>query len=529
MRATYEPESNKLRIYPEGVRVDSVLTETEYSAFKGAGYRWASKQECFVCPSWSPSAEDWALELCEEIEDEDYSPTERAADRAERFEGYREKRRDEAGEHADTFDNGPQAFGHQNRARAERQALRHDRNRTKAISQWGKAEYWQQRTSGVIRNALHRAKPEVRRDRILRLEAEQRKHEKNREEYAARFNAWREVCTLDGADSPVIHKRTDDFIGISAETTPAARRAYSLASAGHCWGEYKHPRNGKTGSIYCLMTDPADPITAREAASLWLDGASDPSDTDSNSARWSAHYTLRLEYENAMLANEGGKASEVAIEPGGWFGRHQVHAVNKSPVTGRVVSVKLMAPKPWWRGEGPAPLTLQSFNIERMGAEAYRAPTDEEREAFAKAKKERKAKEKATKPASPSLINPTDEDAERLQAVWNSKAEALYKKHMPYGSGYKPTPVSRMTQAEYSDRSKGSYSNYETVEVCQHGHRPRSRYGENCDTSPVAFKIRKRYGSGGFSHCAESVVIITDKPQKPLPLNWEAVLDKVTA
>jgi hypothetical protein len=43
----------------------------------------------------------------------------------------------------------------------------------------------------------------------------------------------------------------------------------------------------------------------------------------------------------------------------------------------------------------------------------------------------------------------------------------------------------------------------------------------NIDESPIVFKIRKGYGETGFSAAAYAVVIITDKPQKPLPLNWD--------
>lgn len=547
MRAAYCPESNRIRIYPEGTRVDSVLSDSEYIAFKGAGYKWAGKQECFVAP-WRPSAEDWALELCEEIEDEDYSPAERAADRAERFGDYRDKRRGEAGASADTFESGPQAFGHQNRQRAERQAMRHDRYRTRAVTQWSKAEYWQQRTAGVIRNALHKANPGVRRERILRLEAEQRKHEKNRDENAEKFAKWQEVLTLDGADCAAV-VAPEGYYGINAnESTPAAIAAYTLASAGGGWYDYQHPRKDKKSSLYSLMTD-KDPITAREAATLWLDHATDPSDPDTYSARWSEHYKLRLAYENAMLENEGGKVSEVEIEPGGWIctgkrtgsvftdvshGWKQVQSVNKSPTTKRVTSVKV-----WGTSSGYTPESgykeyatkacLVSVNIERLGSDCYRAPTDEERAEFTKETKERKASAKASKPTAPQLLNPTDEDAERLQTLWNERGAELHAKHVRYGE-YEPTKIVRLTQAQYSAHSKGSYSSFETVEVCENGFRPR-RWDENKEATnpPVAFKIRKRYGVGNFTGKADSVVIITDKPQKPLPLNWEAVLDKVTA
>ena len=164
MTATYSPEDNKLRLYSL-YRLD---TET-YQRVKKAGFKWAPKQELFVAPSWTPAREDLLLELCGEIEDEDYSPEERSADRAERFSGYREKRRSEAGGYADTFVSGPSAFGHQNLRRAERQAERHDRLRGHAVSRWSKADYWQQRTEGVISHALYKSNPEVRRSRLVRL------------------------------------------------------------------------------------------------------------------------------------------------------------------------------------------------------------------------------------------------------------------------------------------------------------------------------------------------------------------------
>lgn len=85
--ATYSPEDNKIRIYPGGIRLDEELGE-EYASFKAAGYQWAAKHECFVCPRWTPEAEDWAIDLAGEIGDEDYSPEERSADRAERFMGF---------------------------------------------------------------------------------------------------------------------------------------------------------------------------------------------------------------------------------------------------------------------------------------------------------------------------------------------------------------------------------------------------------------------------------------------------------
>ncbi len=521
MTASYSPEDNKLRLYSVGR-----LGSETYSQVKAAGFKWAPKQELFVAPAWSPAREDLLLELCEEIGDEDYSPEERAADRAERFSDYRDNRRDEAGSHADRFEAGPAAFGHQNRARAERQAERHDRHGGRACSQWSKAEYWQTRTAAVIAHALYKSSAAVRRGRILRLEAEQRKHEKTREEYATRFRLWSAVPKLEGADKAGETADRPGFVGIAADSSPAFRAAYALANSSGCWGDYTHPRaGGDKRSLYSLLTLSEDPITPAEAAALWLNGAADPTDEDSHSARWSAHYAMRLGYEKAMLAEEGGSAAEADMEPGGWIGKHQIHGVNRSPVTKRVVSVKLMMEERWYRGEGVTrpdgsfgtPLTLQSFNVERLPEGAYRAPTDEEREAFQTATEERKTEEKAKKPATPPLVNPTDEDAQKLQDLWNEKAKALHVAGKRYGD----CPVSevlKLTQAQYSARSKGAYASFETVDVNEKGERRRLHGGSGRVT---VFKVRRASAGGSNFSAADRVIVLTDKPQKPIP--WDAL------
>ena len=527
--ASYSVEDNKIRLY-----ASARLDQETYERVKAAGYRWAPKQECFVCPRWTPQAEDLALELAGEIDDEDYSPLERAADRAERFTGYRDKRADEAEEAADRYDAGPQAFGHQSRARAERQARRHDRHRTYASTQWGKAEYWQERTRGVIAHAQHRADPRVRRGRIKELEADQRKQEATLAEYAHRYRMWKKLADLEGADSAIVNPDGNPY-GCDPSNPPAVRYAYALANDIHCMSDYAHPRTGRESSLYSLMTDPVDRITAREAAALWLENATDPDSETSYSARWAQHYAARLEYERAMLANEGGTAADADMEPGGWFKGMQITKVNKSAVTGRVVSVGILAPttnsydrkgNPY-STDNPRPVVMHTVNVERAAEGAYRPPTDEERAAFLEATAKRKAEEKAKKPAAPSLLNPTDEDAERLQALWNAAAQAKHKASRRYDE-YKPTSVRRMTQAEYSARSKGEYALYETRTLHADG-RP-SRRSSNLWTSEgaaydkslpaVACKVRVGPGNAYSAYSPDAVVIITDKPQKPLPIDF---------
>ena len=71
-------------------------------------------------------------------------------------------------------------------------------------------------------------------------------------------------------------------------------------------------------------------------------------------------------------------------------------------------------------------------------------------------------------------MNPTDQDAERLQALWNAKGKARHNEAKEAGrlsSDYQPSGVRRMTQAEYSGASKGNFSHLDTVHVTESGQR----------------------------------------------------------
>lgn len=501
LSATYSPEDNKLRLY-----ATSRLSKELYARVKAAGFKWAPKQELFVCPRWNPQAEDLLLELCGEIDDEGKSATERSADRAERFNGYRDRRMSEATGRADQFDAGPAAFGHQNAARAERLATRHDRHRTHAVTQWRKAEYWQRRTAGVISHALHKESPSVRRGRILTLEADQRKMVASVEESRSRWEFWKKVAACD-----------------DAEMATKNARIYVGHYCGR--GDIKHPRTGFESSAYSHMTNEADPMTGHEVAAALLEiYGDDPFGEETRPMRWLRHYEMRLQYERAMLENEGGMAGEAEMVPGGWFAGYQIQKVFRSPATKRVTSIEVFD-KP---RDGAKP-RLRTVNIERMGADDYRAPTEEEKAAFETAKTERKAEEKAAGTGKPTLINPTDEDAERLQTLWNEKMRAAHAKakaeHRTYGD-FTPSAVARLTQAQYSANSKGDYARCQTVAIMQTGLQHR-KYGDDvAPPAPVACSIRITDRSGFSYYGASSVIVLTDKPQKPLPIDWEGLEPK---
>lgn len=502
-RATYEPESNKLRLY-----VGRVPRE-EYLKLKAEGWTALHKQREAgggdFAATWTPERRRTALRYADIIEDEDMSVMERAADRAERFGGYRDKRTDEATGHADRYDSGPQVHGYQSQARAERAAKRHDRIADRAGDAWDKAEYWQRRTAGVISNALYKSTPSVRMGRIKELEAALRKCEKSWDEYAKLYADMHRFAAMTDAE----------------EQTKTVRQYLSQRNV---WADYMHPRAAdhpseyrRTNkmSLYSLISDEQLPITGAEACALFLSDHSEPE----QETEWMRHYKLRLAYENQMLEAQGGRAGVVEMVPGGWLisgtpgyrrfrdgdEERQIIKVNKSTVTGRVVSVLVRDNHPssvnHWGNPYPDGVTktlVHTVNVERAGPDCYRPPTPEELATFLASEKAAKKQRKETGPAPIPLINPTDEDAERLQAIWNADTR--------YRIGNDNGTVTRMTQTQYSAVSKGTYRRAEAKLVAAGGKEPRSRYGQLLESAVCKVRFINR-----------SVIVLTDKPRASLP------------
>jgi hypothetical protein len=192
-QATYSPEDNKLRLYS----VSRLDAET-YARVKAAGFIWAPKQGFFVAPAWTPQREDLLLELCGEIGDEDTSLAERAEERAERFEGYKDARAadaERAQQAVKSITDGiplgqPILVGHHSERHARKDAERIENGMRKAVKMWETSEYWKRRAAGAIRHAKYKERPDVRARRIKGLEADQRKHEKDRKRAEAYLRIW---------------------------------------------------------------------------------------------------------------------------------------------------------------------------------------------------------------------------------------------------------------------------------------------------------------------------------------------------
>jgi protein-L-isoaspartate O-methyltransferase len=288
--ATYSPDDNKLRLYAVG-RLD----DDTYKQVKAHGFKWAPKQSLFVAPMWTPSREDFLMDLAGEIDDEDKSLTERQEERAERFEDYEEKRAKDAERArkavsaiADHIPLGqPILIGHHSERHARRDAQRIEHGMRKSIQLWDTSQYWKSRAAGALAHAKYKELPAVRARRIKGIEADQRKTTKSKQESEALLKFWsKDGLTVEQAIIftgstragwlPLPRKEGDrpDFNG-----QPSAYDALTKA----------HP------SLYA-------PRSFEEVRAVAL--ASYPRSI-AHCERWLAHYANRLEYEKAMLDEQG--------------------------------------------------------------------------------------------------------------------------------------------------------------------------------------------------------------------------------
>lgn len=338
--ATFSPQDNKLRLF-FGYRLD----KPEWDRLKRMGFTWTMKQASDMVATWTPEREDAALELAGEVGDEDQPREERAADRAERFEGYGDNAESRAVGSADKYDAGPGVYAHQSAARAARVAARFDRVAGRAVSDWSKAEYWTRRTAGVVANALYLERADVRFRRMKGYESDMRKLEA---EYVP---------------SKVLE-------GVEAVTRYCGEK---YAAEGHdCVGMFGLGR-GRYARSY-----------AKATGCGYGEG--------SRAERWMNHYRLLLAYERQMLDAQGGAGVvEVEVMPGGFFGSLQVQKVSKDR-EGRVSKVYFLEPTSnWYDRNGkaydetnPKPLVLTAARAERLTG--YRAPTAAEAKAFQRLK-----------------------------------------------------------------------------------------------------------------------------------------------
>lgn len=310
------------RMKPSRLYASARLDGETYARVKAAGFKWAPKQGLFFAPAWSPSREDLLLDLAGEIADEDTSLIDRAEERAERFDGYSERRMADANaarkavhEIADNIPFGqPILVGHHSERHARRDAERIENGMRKAVKLWRTSQYWERRAEGAIRAAKYKERPDVRARRIKTIEADKRKQERIRDEKATLLKLWTNLEKIGD------NRRYEVAVEIANRIDHGYMRI-----------------NGDLHSVWSVLKDgllSLDEVRARRLKVL----PAVIEDCD----RWIRHCENRLVYERAMLDAAGGTVADKtgpvvggavrcwASPRGGWS---YIRKVNKVTVT----------------------------------------------------------------------------------------------------------------------------------------------------------------------------------------------------
>lgn len=475
--ATYSPEDNKIRIY-----ASSRLDPETYARVKEAGFKWAPRQELFVAPKWTPAREDLAVELAGEIEAEEMTLAERAAVKAERLDELAHKQHRQANAFARRADELSQAFyggqpilvGHHSERQARKTQERMHSASTAAVKAEKAANYWLGRASDVEHFANMKGDPRVRANRIKTLLVELRDLQRRINAAYAALAIWEKL-------------KTDEQI----------RHALANMNARETWSNYDLYHKVHEGEIA-----PAD------ARQLCINGASRAAYGPTR-RRWIEHVLNRLAFERSMLGDVpryDGELTPVIIQA---FTRE--HGAE---------SPKCTATDPgYFQLESPVPLPahIASETVLVLNDDGWR----DLMQAVGYTVPGKKARRVSAKPEGMPLVNPSREQAERLQTIWNLRMAASCR-----GKGHtaKSAEVYSTTQATYSANSKGDYAPFKTVEIAADGSRIRTEWQKHVRVrsgEPVA-RIRVSTIGGEF-YKPDAVVVLSDKPSKPLPIDLDTL------
>lgn len=479
IEATFSAEDNALRLYPSS-RFDSDTLKT----VKDAGFKWAPKQGLFVAHRWTPEREDLCLELAGEITAEQSTIVERAEAKAERLDDLAAKR----SRQADSFFNAaeriserfyggqPILIGHHSERKARNDQKKMHAQMDKSVKARKAVDYWAYRAEGVERHANRKSCPRVRANRIKRLLKGLRDQQRYINHAYICVNLWTKVSEIQEPEQ--FKKAVEHYAGGSIATGSTCR-----------FGAWSELTNGELDHREFVT----DLIPQWEKA------------TQSEHAfRWMSHILNRLSYERSELGDVfkyEGEFTAVILQA---FAReHGAHKPKATKTDGQW-KLESSVPLPAHVADGCAIELDADGWRDLMQSCGYSVPV----------KKERR---KSTRVSVP-LINPSLEEAERLQKIWNDNAQLKHSAKYP-GQQMTFNSVSATVQARYSANSKGSYTPYKTIELNEIGARVWSNYKGK--TSDPICRIRLFTSGDGSLYAPSSIVVIEDKPSKALPIDWD--------
>ncbi len=408
--ATYSPEDNKLRIYPEDP--DQRLDADLYQRLRDAGFIRAPKQGLFVAPAWTPDREDLCIELVGEIVAEETSLVERAAAKAERLDALAEKRSRESSRYHEAANRISERFafgqpilvGHHSERKARADQKRMHSAMDKALAAHKAVSYWNYRAEGVERHANYKSSPAVRARRIKTLLAELRDQQRDLNHGGICLDLWRSIEKKQESDnfkSLVIH-----WAGVYLKTGSAT------------------PYLRESSIQQMVESGELSPLEAVEQCIRHFEYVAN----NPVKLRWIEHILNRLEYERDELgpvARYTGELTPVILQT---FCRTHGAMSPKASKTADGFTVKASAPLPFHIGEGHSVELSADAWRDLMQSVGYEVPEK--------------------RPAKVSILN------FRCQSI----------RGRGYG-GVQDYPQIEMTKAEYSE----VYSDYRGVRESECG------------------------------------------------------------
>jgi hypothetical protein len=266
MNATYNITNNRLKFY-----IERRLNEEEYKIAKAANFQWWPGQKCFSAV-WTPQAEDFILSFCSI--DEDDTPDDLEA-RVNRFQKYAENDEKES----------EYAAQRANEATTTRRAEQAEHTAVKKLDE---AVYWNRRIAGAIAHAQHKERRDVIARRIKGLEADKRKHEKEKKNHETFINLWN-----------------------NPEMT--MQRANYIAGYDTVYSRFppdKFPQSNYAGEMSVWSALDKEIITPEYAQQLALEHHNTRLIFKD---RWINHLSMLIDYERAYLEAIGGNPADKLI------------------------------------------------------------------------------------------------------------------------------------------------------------------------------------------------------------------------
>ena len=261
--ATYNITDNRLKVW-----FGNRLPDDEYKRARGYNFVWWPGRKCFSA-IWTPGAEDFIKSYGIEIEEDD-TPDD-VESRVERFQKYAAND-EESAEYA------------QERTRTANTRRQYEQAEATAAKKIDEARYWHDRIAGAIWHAAYKDKPDVIVRRIKKLEAEQRKNTKTRDEAQRWEKRWSDLHPLKLKDG----------------TTATLKESASY---------FANYDSGPYGIWSNLQDDTITPEEAQEKSLAYFRA------TIKRAQRWLDHLNMRIEYETAYLEAVGGSADMLKPAP----------------------------------------------------------------------------------------------------------------------------------------------------------------------------------------------------------------------